>query len=263
MNFNNKTIWITGASSGIGEALALAFTEKGAKIIISARNEDQLKAVRLACPFPEKVKILPLDLAQQDTFTEKVKLAWNVFDGIDILINNAGISQRALAMETELVVDHKLFQINYFGTIALTKALLPKFVQINKGHIVVISSVTGKIGTPLRSSYAASKHALHGFFDSLRAELNEAIKVTLICPGFINTNVSIHALTGNGSPQGIKDKATAQGLSADDFAKKAIKAIARQKQEVVIGGNLEVLGTYLKRFFPKILAKMIRKVDVT
>ena len=161
-------------------------------------------------------------------------------------------------------MDRAIFETDYFGTVGLTKAILPEFLKQQKGQFVVITSVVGRVATPLRSSYSAAKHALHGFFDSLRAEVHDRnVKVTLICPGYVNTNVSINALTGDGSPQGSLDKATAGGLSPEKFARKSIKAIHRQKQEVVIGGFMEVLAVYVKRFFPRLLARMIRGVDVT
>jgi short-subunit dehydrogenase len=154
--------------------------------------------------------------------------------------------------------------VNYLGTVALTKALLPHFIEKNNGHFVVITSIVGKIGTPLRSSYAASKHALHGFFDSLRAEVYQNnIKITLACPGFVQTNVSINALTANGTPQNKMDSATKNGLTPEVFAKKLLKAVRQEKQEVYIGGFKEKLAVYVKRFFPKLLSKMIRKLAVT
>lgn len=264
MDFKYKTVWITGASSGIGKAMALAFCKAGANVILSARNEAGLLEVKEECDSPGRTKILPLDLLQYETFDAKTKTAFSLFNGIDILINNGGISQRSLAMQTKLEVDQKLFNTNYFGTITLTKALLPYFVRQNRGQIVVITSVVGKIGTPLRSSYAGSKHALHGFFDSLRAEIHDYnIAVTLICPGYVNTDVSINALTADGSNQNTKDSATANGLSPEVFAKKALKIIANKKQEAVIGGKLEKLAVVVKRFFPLLLSKMIRKIPVT
>jgi len=264
MNFNNKTVWITGASSGIGKGLALAFSNSGANIIISSRNETKLNEVKLACKYPDKVKILPLDLAEFSTFQEKVKTAKSIFNGIDILVNNGGISQRSYAVDTELKVDHKIFEVNYFGTIALTKAVLPHFISKKSGQIVVISSIMGKLGTPLRSAYAASKHALHGFFDSLRAELyHDNIKVTIICPGYVNTNVSKNALTADGSKHNLDDAGNANGMSANAFASKALKVISKEKQEVIIAGTKETMAVYLKRFFPSILAKVVRKVNVT
>ena len=264
MDLKDKIVWITGASSGIGAAMAVEYARLGAILIISSRNTDELHKVRSSCGSPENIQILKLDLAKPSEFKKIVKEAVSFYGHIDVLINNAGISQRSLAADTSLEVDRKIFDVNYFGTIALTKELIPYFKEKKQGHFVVITSVVGKIGTPLRSSYSASKHALHGFFDSLRAELYEDhIKVSLICPGFVNTNVSINALTGQGEQQGTKDKATANGLDPDFFAKKAIKSIYKEKQEVVIGGFLEVLAVYVKRFFPVLLSRMVRKVKVT
>jgi len=264
MNFNNKTIWITGASSGIGKGLALELSNYDVNIILSSRNEEKLKEVKAACKNPDRVKVLPLDLVDFSLFDEKVKTAISFFGGIDILINNGGISQRSYAIKTDLKVDQQIFDINYFGTIALTKALLPHFINKKSGQVVVISSVMGKLGTPLRTAYAASKHALHGFFDSLRAELyHDKIAVTLICPGYVNTNVSLNALSADGSKYNKDDQGNINGMTPNVFAKKAIKVIYKQKQEVVIGGLKEVMAVYLKRFFPSLLSKIIRKVNVT
>ncbi len=264
MFYKNKTIWITGASSGIGKALALAFLTEGANIILSARNEQKLNEVKEQCTNPDKVKILPLDLTDFSSFNEKVISAIQFFDGIDILVNNGGVSQRSLAIETQFKVDQQIFEVNYFGTIGLTKELLPHFIKKQNGQIVVISSVMGKLGTPLRSAYAASKHALHGFFDSLRAEIfNKNIDVTIICPGYVITDVSKNALTGDGSKFNKMDEATAKGLQPEELAKKALNAISKKKQEVIIAGSKETAAIYLKRFFPKLLSKIVRKVNVT
>ena len=264
MNYKNKTVWVTGASSGIGKAIAIELSNKGANVIISSRNIEKLEEVKELCVNPEKVKILKLDLDDYLNLNKIVGKAIKLFNNIDILINNGGISQRSLAIDTGIEIDQRIFKTNYFDTVALTKALLPYFVAKKKGYIVVITSVVGKIGTPLRSSYSASKHALHGFFDSLRAEVyNDNIDITLACPGYVNTNVSINALTADGSKQNTMDKATKNGLAPNYFAKRLLKAISRKKQEVIIGGKLEVFAVYLKRFFPKILAKIIRKMDVT
>ncbi len=264
MNFKSKTIWITGASSGIGKALALEFSKLEANIIISSRNIDKLQEVKAQCENSENVKVLKLDLDNYTFIDKTVQTAISLFGEIDILVNNGGISQRSLAIDTEIQVDERIFNTNYFGTIALTKALLPYFAAKNEGHFVVVTSVVGKIGTPLRSSYAASKHALHGFFDSLRAEVyKNNIAVTLVCPGFIQTEVSINALIGDGSKQNTMDKSTEKGLLPNLFAKKMIRAIARKEQEIIIGGKLEKLAVFVKRFMPRILAKMIRKLPVT
>jgi len=180
------------------------------------------------------------------------------------LVNNGGISQRSLASETSIAVDKRIMDINYLGTVALTKSVLPHFIENKNVQFVVTTSIVGKIGTPLRSSYAASKHALHGFFDSLRAENHKNnITVTLVCPGFVNTNVSINALTGDGSAQNKMDVATQNGIAPNRFAKKMAKAIYTKKEEVYIAGFKEKLAVYVKRFFPKLLSVMIRKLAVT
>ncbi len=263
MSFHKQVFWITGASSGIGKAIAIELSKQGSQLIISSRNEAALNAVKNECN-SEKTIVLPLDLAQHDQMAENVKKALTYFGKIDVLINNGGISQRSLTKNTLLEVDKQIMAVNYFGTVALTKALLPYFIKQQKGHFVTITSIVGKIGTPLRSSYAASKHALHGFFDSLRAEIYEDnITVTLACPGFVQTNVSMNALTGDGSKLGKMDAATQNGLTPQQFAKQLFKAIKAKKQEVYIGGAKEILAVNVKRFFPKLLAKMIRKIEVT
>ncbi len=264
MNFTNKVVWITGASSGIGEALALELSEQGAQLVLSARNNEKLMAVKKACENEELVKVLPLDLEDYANLETKVAEAINWFGRIDILVNNGGISQRSLASETSIYVDKRIMDVNYLGTVGLTKALIPHFIKNKKGQFVVTTSIVGKIGTPLRSSYAASKHALHGFFDSLRAENHKNnITVTVVCPGFVNTMVSVNALTGDGSPQNKMDTATKNGISPNRFAKIMAKAILKKKEEVYIAGAKEKLGVYVKRFFPKLLATMIRKLPVT
>ena len=264
MTVKNKIVWLTGASSGIGKSLAILLSCQNTKLILSSRNETTLNEVKSLCLFPENVKILPLDLEDYENLSEKVSTAIAFFGGIDILINNGGISQRSLAKDTNIFVDKRLMDINYFGSNSVYKAILPHFVNKNSGHFVVTTSIVGKIGTPLRSTYAATKHALHGFFDSLRAEVfNNNIKVTLVCPGFVTTNVSKNALTGDGTPQETMDKATANGIHPDRFAKLMLKAIQAEKEEVYIAGAKEKLGVYVKRFYPKLLSKMIRKLSVT
>ena len=260
----NKVIWVTGASSGIGEALTNAFCLEGAKIIISARRENELIRVRESCPHEsrEQIKILPLDLASNNELDNKVKEALTFFGKVDILVNNGGVSQRSLAKETLLSVDRKIMEVNFFGAIALSKYLLPGMIENNGGHFVNVSSLVGKFGTPFRSGYSASKHALHGFFDSLRAEMwKDNIKVTMICPGFIRTSVSLNALTESGENFNKMDNAQAKGMDPTICAQKIIRAIKKEKEEVYIGGK-EKYGIYLKRFFPAIFSKVVRKVPV-
>lgn len=260
MNFSNQRVWITGASSGIGEALAYAFHQAGAKLILSARREDELKRVQNRCGQPAGAQILPVDVTQSAELPEKAKLALQMFGGIDILVNNAGVSQRSLVKDTDIDVYRKLMEVNFFGAVALTKSVLPSMVERNTGHIVVISSLVGKFGTPLRSGYAAAKHALHGFFESLRAETSRSgIKVTLVCPGFIRTDVSLNALRGDGSLHAKMDSGQAQGMSAEDCAAQTLKAVAAGREEVYIGNRDKYL-VYLKRFFPGVFSRRMARV---
>ncbi|MCS5489687.1 SDR family oxidoreductase [Algoriphagus limi] len=259
---NEPVIWITGASSGIGEACAKKFSQEGYQVIISSRKEAELELVKNACSNPENVKILKLDLADQSDFENIVKKAISLFGKVDILLHNGGISQRSLIKETDLEVDRKLMEVNFFGTVALTKAILPYFMERKSGHFAVVTSLVGKFASPYRSAYAASKHALHGFFDTLRAEhYQDNIAVTLICPGFIKTQVSVNALTGDGSSLGKMDDAQAKGMSPEDCANAIFKAITGKKEEVLIGGK-ETYAVYLKRFFPRIFSKILRKAKV-
>ena len=263
MFFSTKIIWITGASSGIGKALALELSKQNCKLILSSRRVSALELVKSECENPANIKIIPLDLEAYTTLQPKAIEAIAAFGKIDILISNGGISQRSLAEDTQISVDKRIMDINYLGTVALSKAILPHFIKNKSGNFVVTTSIVGKIGTPLRSSYAASKHALHGFFDSLRAENHKNnLKVTLICPGFINTNISKNALTGSGKPQGIMDTATGNGMSAQSCALLMLKAIAKNKEEVYIAGFKEKLGVFTKRLFPKIFSVLIRKMKV-
>jgi short-subunit dehydrogenase len=264
MSFENKVIWITGASSGIGKSLAIELSHQKAKLILSSRKKEVLETVKATCFYPDNVKILSLDLEDYTNFQSKTDEAISFFGKIDILVNNGGISQRSLVKDTEISVDKRLMEVNYLGTVALTKAILPHFIKNKSGHFVTTTSIVGKIGTPLRSSYAASKHALHGFFDSLRAENHkDNIVVTLVCPGFVNTNVSLNALTGDGTPQEKMDTATQNGIQPEKFAKLMVKAIKNKKEEVYIAGAKEKLAVFVKRLYPKLLSKMIRKLSVT
>lgn len=263
----NKVIWITGASSGIGEALVYELAKKGVRLIISARRKEELERVKGNCPgiAQVNVRILPLDLSEPSTLKLHTEAAIQLFGHIDILINNGGISQRSLAKDTELDVDRRIMEVDYFGTISLTKYLLPHFLKHKAGHIVTVSSVMGKIGTPYRTGYAAAKHALHGFYDSLRAELwkdSKNIHVTLVCPGWINTNLSITALLGDGSPQNKKDDTHEQGMHPAKFARKMIRAIENKKREVYIGGAKEVFAIYLDRYMPGLFSKIVRNAKV-
>lgn len=262
-----KVIWITGASSGIGEALAYELATYNTKLILSSRRKEELERVKGNCAASAQanIHILPLDLSQATTLSLSAEAAIQVFGHVDILINNGGISQRALAKETTLEVDRKIMEIDYFGTITLTKALIPHFIQRKAGHFVTVSSITGIIGTPYRTAYAAAKHALQGFFNSLRAELwkeSPSIYVTMICPGWTNTNLSLTALKGDGSTQNKKDDTHAAGLTPAFVAHKIVQAIKGNKREIYVGGWKETLAAYLQRYSPGLFARIVRKAKV-
>jgi len=257
--FRDRVIWITGASSGIGEYLSYALAEAGAFLVLSSRKKAELERVRANCVDPEKVLIIPCDVAQfkQIPGIAQQAIAWK--GHLDILINNAGISQRAKAEETQLEIDQKIMDVNFFGSVAITKAVLPMMIERKSGHIVVMSSVLGKMGVPHRSAYCAAKHALHGFFDSLRAELFEhQIDVSVICPGFVRTNVTINALKGDGTPNNEMAASTASGYSPEAFVKKALKVIAKRRKESYFAKS-ELMGVYLNRFVPNIFFRIIRR----
>lgn len=255
---------ITGASSGIGEALAYHMAKKEAKLILSARRKEELERVKSNCENAKNISVLPLDLADADNIGTVAKEAEAIHGQVDILINCGGISQRDKAINTSLEVDRKLMEVNYFGSVALTKALLPGMVRRKSGHQVIITSATGIISTPFRSAYAASKHALHGFYDALRAEHHDDnLQVTIVLPGYVRTQISYNALMGDGSKQNKMDNAQDKGISPDTCAAGVIKAIEKNKEELYIGGAKEVAGIYMKRFLPGLFSRIVRKTAVT
>jgi short-subunit dehydrogenase len=258
--FANKVIWITGASSGIGEALANAFALEGAKLVLSSRRKEELERVKTALKLTEEqVLILPIDLADTRKANEYTQQVISKFGRIDILINNGGISQRALTKDTPLDIDRKIMEVNFFGTVALTKSVLPIMLKQKSGHIIAMSSIAGKFGFYFRSAYSASKHALHGFFESLRMEIyKDNIQVMIVCPGKIKTNISINAVTGDGGTHNKMDESQANGVSAEECAKQILKGIKNNTEELFIGGK-ELRAVWVKRFFPKLFSKLIRK----
>ncbi len=262
MQFQNQVAWITGASSGIGEALAYALSAQGARLVLSARRLDELERVRQQCTNPDQHLALQLDLAhvQAAALTQQV-LAH--FGQIDLVFHCGGVSQRSTVAETTMEVQRRIMEINYFGAVTLTQAVLPAMLTRTAGHFIVISSLSGKISTPRRSAYAASKHALHGFFDALRSEVYQAgVKVTIICPGYVQTNLSLHALTGDGGAHGQLDPTQAQGMTPAKLATRILQAVERGEDEVLVGGK-EVLAVYLKRFLPTLYNRMIRRRKIT
>jgi short-subunit dehydrogenase len=261
--YQEKVIWITGASSGIGKALAEEWAKSGAKLVLSARNVEALEELKTSLPNSAEHLVVPLDLADSSNFDTLVKHVVERMGTIDVLVNNGGMSQRSEAYETPLDVDRRIMEVNYFGNIALTKAVLPHFRKQQSGTFVVISSIAGKFGFYLRSAYSASKHALHGFYESLLLEEQKnGIQVTIACPGKINTNISVNALNKSGEKHGEMDHNQATGMPADVCAQKLILAVRRGKREVLIG-NKEIKAVTLKRLFPRLFWKVIRKQSAT
>lgn len=258
----DKTVLVTGASSGIGEALARQLAARGAKVLLAARRRAELERVGRSLDYADRHRIWAVDLSDSVKLPQWAKALEQQVGQIDALFANAGVSQRSEALETRLQVERRLFAINYWAPIILTKTLAPAMVQRGEGRICVVTSVMGKLGTPKRSSYAATKHALHGYFDCLRHELTpEGVQVTLAVPGYVHTQSSINALTGNGQPLGEMRKANELGIDPDVCAKKIVGAVERGKDEVLIAGLKETTGVWLKRLAPNTLNRLMGRLE--
>jgi len=262
-HFEDKVVWITGASSGIGEALAYKLSQAGANLALSSNEPERLKEVKDRCANKAVHMVLPLDLSEWDTLAPRAAEVLNRFGHVDILVNNGGISHRSLAKDTSLEVDRSVMNIDYFGHVALTKAVLPSMLERKSGHIVVTTSLAGIIPVPYRTAYCAAKHALHGFFDTLRVELwDDNIKVTLVCPSHVRTNISYQALAGDGGKYGRMDPLIEAGMTPEACADAIIKAIVKEKHQILVGRGKPIIGTYVKRFSPALFTRLVRKAQV-
>jgi dehydrogenase/reductase SDR family member 7B len=261
---NKKYVWITGASSGIGAGFAEFYAKQGFPLIISARRKERLQALQKkleSCSVD--IHVVVMDVASEQSVEEAwqyiIQKGWE----IGTLVNNAGISQRSDILDTKMSVVRRLMEVNFFGAVFLTQKVVPHMLNQGEGHIITIASLVAKFSTPRRSAYAASKHAIVAFMDSLRAELwRDNIRVTTICPGYVKTELSYQALTADGSKQNQLDDGQKNGLSVEDFVAKAMYKIERGSDEVYIGGK-EVLAIYLKRFLPNLFNRVIRTAKVT
>lgn len=261
--FKDKVIWITGASSGIGKELVVQLDQAGARIILSSRKVDELKQLKVQLSRPDEHWIVPLDLGSGEDFLQQVNEVVAKFGRIDYLFNSGGVSQRSEAGETSMEVDRRIMEVNFFGNIALTKAVLPIMRNQKSGHIVVTSSIAGKFGFFLRSAYSASKHALHGFYESLLLEEEKnGLRVTIVCPGKINTPISTNALTAKGLPHQEMDDNQATGMAVDECVRQMLKAVEKNKMEALIGGK-EIKVVSIKRLFPQLFWRIIRKQKAT
>lgn len=260
---SQKTVWITGASSGIGEALALQYAKDHARLVLSARREDELQRVAKRCHdaglAKDDVLVLPLDVTDWAALPGKVQAVLDTFGQIDLLVNNAGVSQRSLCKDTDMAVYQKLMDVDVMGQIALTKAVLPHMLERGAGHLAITSSVAGKVGVPMRTGYCAAKHAVMGFFDALRAEVEgQGISVSTITPGFIRTDISRNALAGDGSAYGREDEDIAGGMNVDECAEVVFKGLTAKKREIPVGKGKEMAALWLKRIAPEALFRMTR-----
>lgn len=261
--FAGKVVWITGASSGIGEELAYQLAAQQARLILSARRIDELERVQQKCRLSTPdVAILPLDLALNDTLPAKAKEAEAIFGRIDMLVNNGGISQRDRMMNTIPDAESRIMQLNFTSVITLTRAVLPGMMARGEGRIVLMSSVAGKIGVPNRTTYCASKHAIIGYFDALRAELaidKHPIHIHIMIGGYIKTNISLNAVKGDGTSQGVMDPGQANGLPVDVAVRKLLSGIKRDNAEIYIGGK-ELLMVSIRNSFPWLYRFLITRV---
>lgn len=255
--FDAKRVWITGASSGIGEALARSFNKAGAQVIISARRTAELERVKAASTRPENVAILPLDLEKNDQAEAWTAEAWQQFDGIDILINNGGIGQYGSVVDTKMAVERKLFEVNFFGAVALSKAILPKFLERGRGKLMAIASIAGKFGQRNLAGYSASKSALILYYESLKEEMaGKPVQVQVVSPGFINTQVTINSLNAEGKPLQKNSPAQENGMPAEVFARKFLKVAQGKKFHSYIG-NKELLAVPLHTLWPGLFYKLL------
>jgi len=262
MKFKDKVVWITGASSGIGEALAYESTREGAKTILSSNEQEELDRVKNKCKeLGGESTALLIDMFDSQGLERSVKKAIDIFGRVDILVNNAGISHRSIVSETDVAFDRKIMEIDFFSYVILSKAILPHMLARGGGQIVVTSSISGLFGFPLRSAYAAAKHAVKGYFETMGIELRDKnIFVTITYPGRIRTNISYRAWTKDGEAQGMMDKSLATGMPVEKCAIKYLNAVYKKKREVLIGGR-ELLMVYIYRFCRGIFWRIVTKVS--
>ncbi|WP_160255700.1 SDR family NAD(P)-dependent oxidoreductase [Acinetobacter indicus] len=262
-DLTGKVVWITGASSGLGKALAKECALQGADVILTARRYEELEKVRVTLLNPERHVSVCVDITDESQVRHAYAQVLAAKGRIDWLINNAGLSQRALIQDTTMQTERAIMEVDYFSQVFLTKTVLPTFIAQKSGRIAFVSSVAGLLGTQYRASYSAAKAAIHMWANSLRAEVaQEGVKVSVIFPGFVKTNVSFNALNGEGKPQGHQDEAIENGLEPDLFAQTTVSALLAGEEYIVVGGAKEKLGVWVSRLSPSTLYKMIRKMKV-
>ncbi len=257
-----SSVWITGASSGIGAACACKYAAEGARLVLTSSSAERLEPVAQKCRSlgASEVVVLPYELGNPEGIEELTANAWSAVGGIDIVMLNAGISQRTNVEDTSMEMVRRIMEVNYFAPVAIAKAILPRMVERGEGKIAVTTSIAGRFGFPLRCGYSSSKFALYGFFETLQAEYyNAGIRVTIVCPGRVQTNISLYALDKGGKPHGVLDPGQKGGMSAERAAQIIVRAIAKGRREVLVGRK-ELLMVHIKRFLPGICARLARKI---
>ena len=259
--YTGKVVWVTGASSGIGKEIATHLDRIGARLLLSARNQAALSRWVESSTHPQNHRVIAFDLLDIASFPSVVESAYTAFGQIDVLINNGGISQRSLALETQLEVDRKVMEVDYFAPVALTKAVVPLMKNLGRGEIINIASVAGKIGSPMRSAYAGAKHALIGFMDCLRAEIEQDnVRVINICPGFVKTNISYNALTGDMNQYDQLDDEIASGMPVEEFVRILLNKLSSNQSEIIIARGKPKLGYHLRRLLPNFYHRLLPKI---
>ena len=249
IDFRKKTVWITGASSGIGEHLAAEFAAEGARVIISSHEQEELERVKEKLkPVSDDVHVEVFNLGDPEAVLAAADRVLKAFGGVDVLMNNGGISQRALAVETPVEIDRRIMEIDYFAGVILAKAVLPGMIERGEGYFGVTSTITGKFGFPMRSAYSAAKHALFGFYESLLAENHKhGIRVTMFSPGRVRTNISVNSVDREGKARGVMDPGQANGIPPEKCARKMVRSMKKGRRDVLIGG-FELIMVYIYKY---------------
>jgi dehydrogenase/reductase SDR family member 7B len=261
VDITERVVWITGSSSGIGEALAKEYNDQGAFVVLSARREEVLNKVKSELKHPEHAMVLPLDITQFDTIDDKVAKVMAQCGKIDVLINNAGIDYKDWVRNTPLSIYQKVLDVNFFGNIAITLKVLPLMEQRGVGHIACVSSVNGVLSDKCSSAYSAAKHGLHGFYDALRAESPDGITVSMITPGYIRTDITVNSLNGNGHTFGEHSEASLKGMPPAKMAKYVVKRLEKKSPLIFVGGYPERLAILIHDWCPTYFYKLARRLE--
>lgn len=257
-----RTVWITGASSGIGAACACRYASDGARLVLSSSSRERLEGVAAQCRAAgaADVSVLPYDFRDPSGLEALARTAWETFGGLDIVFLNAGISQRTTVEDTSEEMIREMMEINYFAPVLLAKALVGPMAARGGGRIAVTTSIAGRFGFPLRCGYSSSKFALYGFFETLQAEYyDRGIRVTLVCPGRVRTNISFYALDKGGRRHGRMDPGQDGGMAPEKAADIIVRAVSRGRREVLVGRK-ELAMVWIKRFFPGLCARLARRI---